>query len=106
MVFGTDDTLDADSRSHLQDLMGRIAADQDWGVSAADEDGDARLQNGWLPRTAEGAWVVNSIGRVVHGGREPLVAVLSDGSATEEDGIALVESAASGSLAGTASTQQ
>jgi hypothetical protein len=98
VVFGTDDTLGAASRSYLQGLMGRIAVDQDWGVSAADDGGDPRLKNGWLPRTESGAWVINSIGRVVHDGRQVLVAVLSDGSATEQDGIDLVESAASAAV--------
>ncbi|MEV6210553.1 hypothetical protein [Kitasatospora sp. NPDC051914] len=84
------------SRAYLRKLMGLIAADQRWGVSAADDDHAVAPKNGWLPRTAEGAWVVNSIGRVVHEGRELLVAVLTDGSGTEEEGIALVESVAAG----------
>jgi hypothetical protein len=109
VVFGTDDTLGKASRSYLQGLMGSIADDQDWGVSAADDGGDPRLKNGWLPRTESGAWVINSIGRVVHDGRPVLVAVLSDGSATEQDGIDLVESVASAavdSLTTAASTQR
>ncbi|PBC76434.1 LOW QUALITY PROTEIN: beta-lactamase family protein [Streptomyces sp. TLI_235] len=94
LVFGTDGVLNDSSRAYLQKLMGLIAADQRWGVSAADDDHAVHLKNGWLPRTAEGAWVVNSIGRVVHDGRELLVAVLTDGSDTEEEGIGLVESVA------------
>ncbi|MEW1912215.1 serine hydrolase [Kitasatospora sp. NPDC085895] len=94
LVFGTDGVLGDGSRAYLRKLMGLIAADQRWGVSAADDDRAVHLKNGWLPRTAEGAWVVNSIGRVVHDGRELLVAVLTDGSDTEEEGIALVESVA------------
>ncbi|MFI8188939.1 serine hydrolase [Streptomyces sp. NPDC085946] len=91
-VFGTDSELDAASRAYLQELMGHVAADQDWGVSAA---GSAfALKNGWLPRSTTGLWDVNSIGRVTAGGRACLVAVLSHGSATKAEGIALVEAAA------------
>ncbi|GJF27491.1 hypothetical protein KNE206_01910 [Kitasatospora sp. NE20-6] len=93
-VFEEDSVLDAPSRTYLQGLMGKIATDQDWGVSAADDTGAVHLKNGWLPRTAEGEWVINSVGRVVHDGRELLVTVLTDGSATKEAGIALVESVA------------
>ncbi|MER5863700.1 serine hydrolase [Kitasatospora sp. NPDC002040] len=102
VVFGTDSALDAGRRTYLQGLMGQVAADQDWGVSAADQDGAYTLKNGWLPRSATGLWVVNSIGRVTHDGRDLLVAVLSDGSADEQSGIDTVESlaeAATGALA-------
>ncbi|MFJ5231406.1 serine hydrolase [Kitasatospora sp. NPDC088391] len=94
VVFTADSPLDADSRAYLGQLMGRVADGQDWGVSAADQGGAAQLKNGWLPRSASGLWVVNSIGRVAYGGRDLLVAVLSDGSATQQDGIDLVESVA------------
>jgi len=95
VVFGADSPLDGASQQYLQGLMGQIATDQDWGVSAADQGGDPRLKNGWLPRTTSGLWVVNSIGRVAYDGRELLVAVLSDGSATQQAGIDLVERVAS-----------
>lgn len=52
------------------------------------------LKNGWMPRTATGMWDVNSIGRVSVDGRMCLLAVLSDGHATKEAGISLVEAAA------------
>jgi len=94
VIFGADSVLDADSKSYLQGLMGKISTDQDWGVSAADEDGAYTLKNGWLPRSGSGLWVVNSIGEVTHDGREVLVAVLSDDSTTQEKGIATVESLA------------
>ncbi|GAA3122071.1 hypothetical protein GCM10020254_81770 [Streptomyces goshikiensis] len=54
-VFGEDSALPADARSYLQGLMGSIAADQDWGVSAAADDPEsARLKNGWLARSGSG----------------------------------------------------
>jgi hypothetical protein len=99
-VFGDDDTseLSAVSRAYVQELMGRIARGQDWGVSAAASGGvpgsGFALKNGWLPRTATGLWDVNSVGRVTVDGRAYLLAVVSNGNTTKEKGIALVEAAA------------
>ncbi|WEH19265.1 serine hydrolase [Streptomyces sp. VNUA24] len=99
-VFGDDDTseLSAASRAYVQELMGDIAQGQDWGVSAAAAGGASgagfALKNGWLPRTATGLWVINSIGRVTVDGRALLVAVVSNGNTTKAKGISLVESAA------------
>lgn len=88
--------LSVASRTYLQGLMGSIAVDQDWGVSAAGAAGSGfALKNGWLPRTATGLWDINSIGRVTTAdGRESLVAVVSGGNTTKAKGISLVESAA------------
>ncbi|MBT2506017.1 serine hydrolase [Streptomyces sp. ISL-98] len=91
-VFGEESELGEGSRTYVQGLMKRIAAGQDWGVSAAG--GGWALKNGWLPRSATGLWDINSIGRVTVEGRVWLVAVLSDGHTTKEAGIALVEDVA------------
>ncbi|MFF8596218.1 serine hydrolase [Streptomyces sp. NPDC015220] len=93
-VFGEDSKLTEGSRTYLQGLMERIAEDQDWGVSAAADGSAWALKNGWLPRSTTGLWVVNSIGRVTAGGDDYLVAALSNGNATKEKGVALVEAAA------------
>jgi hypothetical protein len=98
-VFVADDSeLSAASRAYAQGLMGRIAAGQRWGVSAAADGTDGgsawALKNGWLRRSTTGLWVVNSIGRVTSGGSDRLVAVVSRGSATLAEGIALTEAAA------------
>ncbi len=101
VVFSSDSPLDDQRQAYLQSLMGQVATDQDWGVSAADQDGAYTLKNGWLPRSATGLWVVNSIGRVTHDGRELLVAVLSEGSADQQSGIDTVQElaeAAAGAL--------
>lgn len=93
-VFGDDSELSEASRAYLRGLMGQIAVGQQWGVSAAADGSGWALKNGWLPRTATGLWDINSIGRVTVDGRDCLVAALSDGNATQADGIALVEAAA------------
>ncbi len=93
-VFAEDSALSAASRTYVRQLMGHIAEDQDWGVSAAADGSAWALKNGWLRRSTTGRWIVNSIGRVTVGGDDVLVAVVSHGNATEEAGIALVEAAA------------
>ncbi|MFJ2605083.1 serine hydrolase [Streptomyces sp. NPDC087425] len=100
-VFGTNSTskLSAASRAYLQGLMGQIASDQQWGVSAADDGSGWALKNGWLPRSTTNLWDVNSIGRVTTNGRHYLVAVVSKGSATQAKGITLVESTAKAAIA-------
>lgn len=91
-VFGTDSELSQGSRTCLRELMERVEAGQQWGVSAAG--GGGALKNGWMPRTTTGLWDINSIGRVRAGGRTCLVAVLSRGHTTREAGVAVVESVA------------
>ncbi|TQJ86876.1 serine hydrolase [Streptomyces sp. SLBN-31] len=93
-VFGEDSKLTAASRSYLQGLMGRIEADQHWGVSAAANGTRWALKNGWLARSTTGLWDINSIGRVTAGGHTFLVAVVSNGNSTQAKGISLVEAAA------------
>ncbi|MDO0916262.1 serine hydrolase [Streptomyces sp. DT2A-34] len=93
-VFGEESELSARSRAYLRELMGQIAVDQRWGVSAAADGSAWALKNGWLPRTATGLWDINSIGRVTVDGHDCLVAVLSDGNSTKGKGVSLVEAAA------------
>ncbi|MEU6082388.1 serine hydrolase [Streptomyces sp. NPDC047108] len=92
----TDDSpLTPENRARLHDLMTRVQTDQAWGVSAAADPGSVTaLKNGWLPRTATGLWVVNSIGEVRHDGHRLLVAVVSDGHRTMDVGVQQVEAAA------------
>ncbi|MFE3505777.1 serine hydrolase [Kitasatospora sp. NPDC059160] len=102
-VFTDDSILSPASRGYVQQLLGQVESDQRWGVSAAATGGTSAVKDGWLPRDADGLWVINSIGTVEHDGHQLLIAVLSDGNADESGGIALVESvaqAAAGSLNG------
>lgn len=95
--------LNEDSRAYIRALMARVASDQAWGVSAA-SGSDHALKNGWLQRTASGLWDVNSVGRVTVDGHRYLVAVLSDGSPSMDDGISVVERAARQAVAATTGT--
>ncbi|MEW2288728.1 serine hydrolase [Streptomyces sp. NPDC047841] len=84
--------LDADSRAYLRTLMGQVVPGQTWGVPAAGADGSRKaLKNGWLQRDTTGLWDVNSVGQITVKGHRYLVAVLSDGSASMDDGVSLVE---------------
>jgi beta-lactamase class A len=98
-VFGDDSLLSAASRRYLRGLMGTIAEDQRWGVSAVADGSRWALKNGWLPRGTTGLWDINSIGWVTAGGREYVVAALSNGNSTKAGGISLVEAAAQAAVA-------
>jgi beta-lactamase class A len=93
-VFGDGSRLSDASQTYLRGLMGNIAEDQDWGVSAAADGSRWALKNGWLARSTTGLWDINSIGRVTADGHDYLVAALSNGNSTKDKGISLVEAAA------------
>ncbi|MFI1766576.1 serine hydrolase [Streptomyces sp. NPDC020800] len=90
---GSGTALDDASRAYIRTLMGKVADEQSWGVSAAAGSG-WELKNGWLQRNTTNLWDVNSVGRITTGGHHYLVAVLSDGNKSMKDGVALVERAA------------
>ncbi|MHB9754863.1 serine hydrolase [Streptomyces sp. BYX5S] len=99
-VFGVGDgdfALSADARAYVRELMGNVESDQAWGVSAAAGGGASSafaLKNGWLQRSTTGLWDINSVGEVTVDGRKYLVAVVSNGSATKDAGVGLVEDVA------------
>ncbi|MGH8791881.1 MAG: serine hydrolase [Stackebrandtia sp.] len=79
--------LDEADRDVVLRLMGEIADDQNWGVSAAARDGEPSvLKNGWDVR--DGGWVVHSVGVV---GDDLRLAILTHGHADVDSGIASVE---------------
>lgn len=83
------------ARTWVRELMADVMPGQRWGVGAAADPGTPyELKNGWLPRTSSGLWVINSVGRVTAHGRPWLLAVLSDGHTSREEGVAAVEEAA------------
>ena len=91
VIFTDDSPLSASSRGFIRTLMGNVADDQQWGVSAADDPGGSEfyLKNGWLPRN--GGWIVNSVGEVEHDGHKLLVVALSDGRPSKDVGIDVLE---------------
>ena len=94
-LASTHSPLSAGSRSYELGLMRHVAADQDWGVTAAAVPGAAAaVKDGWLPDGSATTWVVNSIGVISRGGHEMLVAVLSSDQPSEHAGITQVDAAA------------
>ncbi|MEU3946991.1 serine hydrolase [Streptomyces sp. NPDC029526] len=86
--------LDEEARAGARRLMAEVVPEQAWGVPVVADGSAWAVKNGWMPRDATGLWVVHSIGRVTSGGREVLLAVLSDGNASRAEGVARVEAAA------------
>ena len=87
--------LSAGSRAYELGLMRHVAADQDWGVTAAALPGTAAAVNdSWLLDGSATTWVINSIGVISRGGHEMLIAVLSSDQPSESTGITQVEAAA------------
>ncbi|WP_332643294.1 serine hydrolase [Aeromicrobium sp.] len=94
VVFGSDSVLTSESQAYMKSLMSNVIDSQDFGVSAADDDGDAALKVGYLQRSATGLWDVTSIGEIEAGGETFLVAVLSEDNSSYEAGVALVDEVA------------
>ena len=102
VVFGADSVLDDDAQQYEQSLMSAVVDEQSFGVSAAaDDPDDAALKVGYLRRSATGLWDVTSIGRIAADGHTYLVAVLTDGSATLEEGAALTDDIARAAVSAT-----
>jgi hypothetical protein len=83
--------LTPSSRAYIAGLMRHISSFDSWGVTAGPDAAHAQVafKNGWLPY--DGSWQVNSIGDVRGSGRHYLIAVMTDGSATEGEGIGTIE---------------
>jgi hypothetical protein len=94
-VFTARSSLTFGERRYIRTLMANVETDQQWGVpAAADRDTTFFVKNGWLPRSATGLWVINSIGEVTYHRHHLLIAVLSDNNQSEAAGISLVQSVA------------
>lgn len=90
LAYGQENILSANSRAYMLNLMQNVEADQRWGISAGTSaNATVALKNGWL--SDDDGWIVNSIGHVVDGQADYTIAVLTNGNATEDDGIALIE---------------
>jgi hypothetical protein len=92
-IFTTSSVLSTASRAFIQDLMGQVETDQQWGVPAAADSGTwFAVKNGWLPDPTTKLWEVNSIGDITHDGQHMLIAVLSTDNVSFSSGISEVES--------------
>jgi hypothetical protein len=82
-----------DSGQVILELMGSVADDQDWGISAASGRGESTaLKNGWMTRANQGGrWTVNSVGRITGSDTDVTLVVMTRGHATLSQGIAYVE---------------
>jgi Beta-lactamase enzyme family len=85
--------LASSQRSYALSLMENVTSAQRWGVSGGVPPGvTVALKNGWLPLTSSGDdWQVNSVGWISGDGRDYLMAVLTTGNVTEQDGIDLID---------------
>lgn len=83
-----DDYLDEKDFSTVKSLMENVVSDQNWGISATDE--NTALKNGWLELEGE-KWLVNSIGYIDSGRENYTMAILSKNNDTFSSGINLVE---------------
>jgi hypothetical protein len=81
------------SRGYILDLMERITPSQDWGATSGVPPGvTVALKNGFAMSTG---WQINTTGWVDGGGRDYLIAVLSNGNASEQYGIDTVDGVSS-----------
>jgi beta-lactamase class A len=81
--------------TQARQLMGSVAGDQDWGISAATAGEAVYLKNGWVTRDDDGdRWIVHSVGAIKTPAGWVSIVVLSDGHASLEAGVEFVEQAA------------
>ncbi|MFI0814307.1 serine hydrolase [Streptomyces sp. NPDC021098] len=94
LVTHANRVLDDDSRAYILKLMGEVIPSQRWGTPAgAPSDAQVHVKNGWLER-ATNAWRVHSLGAFTGGGHDYTITVLSQGSATMDEGVATIEGVA------------
>ncbi len=90
-IFYKSDVLSKDSQHYAQGLMSQIDDDQAWGVSAGvPKNAEISLKNGWLPDDDDG-WMVNSLGHIKTKKVDYVIAILTNGDTTEQNGIDLIE---------------
>ncbi|WP_312399371.1 serine hydrolase [Leuconostoc lactis] len=93
LAYGTKSPLDQADRNYVLQLMANVAPDQAWGMSSELADNaQVELKNGWL--ALDNGWVVNTIGHVKTKNSNYTIAVLTNGNATQDQGIDLIESLA------------
>ncbi|WP_424216605.1 serine hydrolase (plasmid) [Streptomyces sp. BI20] len=89
-LYDEDSPLDADSRAYLLELMSTLDMGNIVGGvhTVADRGTRYPAKDGWLPRDADGRWVINSYGRISVKGRLFDVAFLSEHQVNRPAGAA------------------
>jgi beta-lactamase class A len=78
------------SRDYILSLMTSVSDDQDWGISAAADDGDGvAIKNGWIG--LDDGWLINSTGIITGPDTDVTIAVLSQNESGYANGVAVVE---------------
>ena len=77
------------SRAYILDLMQHVTPSQDWGATGGVPPGvSVALKNGFAMSVG---WQINTTGWVTGDGRDYLIAVLTNGNASEQYGIDTVD---------------
>ncbi|MGX7042669.1 serine hydrolase [Leuconostoc holzapfelii] len=96
LAYGQKSPLNQSDRHYVLKLMANVSPDQAWGISKGIADNATiQLKNGWLESDDGSSWIVNSIGHIQTKDSNYTIAVLTNGNATEADGIDLIESLSS-----------
>ncbi|WP_261656620.1 class A beta-lactamase-related serine hydrolase [Leuconostoc holzapfelii] len=96
LAYGQKSPLNQSDRHYVLKLMANVSPDQAWGISKGLADNATiQLKNGWLESDDGSSWIVNSIGHIQTKDSNYTIAVLTNGNATEADGIDLIESLSS-----------
>lgn len=96
LAYGQKSPLNQSDRHYVLKLMANVSPDQAWGISKGLADNATiQLKNGWLESDDDSSWIVNSIGHIQTKDSNYTIAVLTNGNATEADGIDLIESLSS-----------
>ena len=96
LAYGQKSPLNQSDRHYVLKLMANVSPDQAWGISKGlANNATIQLKNGWLESDDGSSWIVNSIGHIQTKDSNYTIAVLTNGNATETDGIDLIESLSS-----------
>jgi hypothetical protein len=94
VVLGEGGILDAAHRAPLRDAMASVVPSQRWGVTAGVPAGTVVRQKNGFASSACCGWRINSVGVIEHVGGPLVLAVLSDGWGSMDQGIPPIETVA------------
>lgn len=94
LAYGSN-VLTPEARDYELGLMKNVTPSQKWGVSGGVTGATVALKNGWLQRTYDRLWRVNSVGHIVGNNRDYVIAVLTTGNSSEGHGITTIQNVSS-----------